>query len=97
MTDLDEEFQTAVRRSRGAMPGLGFGLSLVSSLMGVHLPPGTIEIGLGPVVPRFPLPVIPSILHEAILGAGRRLLTHSQPFLHVQRPGHGPGQARLLE
>ena len=34
MTDLDQEFQTAVRRARDAKPGLGFGLSLVGALTG---------------------------------------------------------------
>ena len=44
MTDLDEEFQTAVRRARDAKPGLGFGLSLVSTLTG-DTSPVTISSG----------------------------------------------------
>ena len=44
MTDLDEEFQTAVRRARGAKPGLGFGLSLVGALTG-DASPVTISSG----------------------------------------------------
>ena len=44
MTDLDEEFQTAVRRARDAKPGLGFGLSLIGALTG-DVSPVTISSG----------------------------------------------------
>lgn len=44
MTDLDEEFQTAVRRARDAKPGLGFGLSLVGALTG-DVSPVTVSSG----------------------------------------------------
>lgn len=44
MTDLDEEFQTAVRRARDSKPGLGFGLSLVNTFTG-DASPVTISSG----------------------------------------------------
>ena len=44
MTDLDQEFQTAVRHARDAKPGLGFGLSLVGALTG-DASPVTISSG----------------------------------------------------
>jgi hypothetical protein len=45
LTDLDEEFASAVNRARHAKPGLGFGLSLVGGLLGDGSP---VTVSSGP-------------------------------------------------
>ncbi|EGO01064.1 hypothetical protein SERLA73DRAFT_151625 [Serpula lacrymans var. lacrymans S7.3] len=45
MTDLDEEFATAVSRARSARPGLGFGLSLVGGTLLGDGSPVTVSSG----------------------------------------------------
>ena len=38
MTDLGEEFESALRRAKDARPGLGFGLGLAGAIIGEGSP-----------------------------------------------------------
>ncbi|KAH9993287.1 hypothetical protein BJV74DRAFT_884401 [Russula compacta] len=49
MTDLDEEFESALRRAKDARPGLGFGLGLTSAIIGEGLP---VTVSSGPTLRR---------------------------------------------
>jgi hypothetical protein len=78
MTDLDEDFQTALHRVRDTTPGLGFGLSLVGALMG-DASPATISNGSrlsGDV--RITSP--PSHRRDRSKTRGSGISTNSDPF-----------------
>ena len=45
MTDLDQEFETALERRRGARPGLGFAMGLINNFFG-----GPVTISSGPTL-----------------------------------------------
>ena len=78
MTDLDEEFQTAVRRARDAKPGLGFGLSLVGALTGDASP---VTISSGSTLSR-DVQVTPPPSHRRDRSGtrGSEISTGSDPF-----------------
>jgi hypothetical protein len=49
MTDLGEEFESALRRAKDARPGLGFGLGLVGAIVGEGSP---VTVSSGPTLRR---------------------------------------------